>query len=330
MAVMTGRRGVRIHPMREENKKSSQVRHVRIDAERAGQRLDNYLLYVFKGAPRSLVYRLLRTGQVRVNKGRVKAAYRLCEGDQVRLPPLRLPDEKDKGKVPQWQLQALESSFIFENKSLIAINKPSGMAVHGGSGISFGLIEGLRALRPNDPYLELVHRLDLETSGCLLIAKRRSMLRWLHELIRENRMDKRYLALLVGDWPLDHQKVTAPLRKNTLQSGERLVVVDEQGKASRTDFQVVRRFDRHLLVSARLHTGRTHQIRVHAAHLGTPVLGDGKYGDRQANQAARGSGLKRLFLHAQALTFDLPHDEGRLSLEAPLPHELSNYLNSFG
>ncbi len=306
------------------------ARLVQVDAERAGQRLDNFLFRELKGVPRSLIYRLLRTGQVRVNKGRVKAAYRLGDGDQVRLPPVRLPEPQDKGAVPQWQRKALEAAVLYEDSRLLAINKPAGMAVHGGSGVSFGVIETLREMRPGDPHLELVHRLDRDTSGCLLVSKRRSMLRWLHQLIREKRIEKRYLALVVGRWAQKYRRVDAPLRKNALKSGERVVRVDLEGKPSRTDFRRLRLFPTATLVEARLHTGRTHQIRVHAAHLGTPILGDLKYGDRDANNRVREQGFKRLFLHAFALTFELPDGAGRLELEAPLEAELEVLLEKIG
>ncbi len=308
----------------------TKTRFVQVDEERAGQRLDNFLFTELKGLPRSLVYRLMRTGQVRVNKGRVKAAYRLCHGDQVRLPPVRLPEVRDKGTAPQWQQKALVSAVVYEDSRLLVINKPAGMAVHGGSGVGFGVIETLREMRPGDPYLELVHRLDRDTSGCLLLSKRRSMLRWLHQLIRENRIEKRYLALLAGKWQKKSLRVDAPLRKNTLKSGERVVRVDHEGKLSRTDFRRLRTFPTATLVQARLHSGRTHQIRVHAAHMGSPILGDLKYGDRDANQKARGLGLKRLFLHAFALTFELPDGAGRLELQAPLDSELEGFLDDIG
>lgn len=308
------------------SEKIPSVRYVQVDSERAGQRLDNLLLAELRGAPRSLIYRVLRTGQVRVNKGRAKAAYRVQEGDSVRIPPVRVPPRQEPGFVPQHQLEGLAQSILYEDKRLMVINKPAGLAVHGGSGISFGVIEGLRALRPEQKSLELVHRLDRDTSGCLLVSKRRSMLRWLHSLIRENAVEKRYLALLTGSWQKKAIQIDAPLRKNTLKSGERVVRVDPEGKASRTLFRRLRQVEGAVLVEARLHTGRTHQIRVHAAHLGTPIMGDGKYGDKSANARARDLGLKRLFLHASALSFELPDGAGRFSIEAPLPTELENVL----
>jgi 23S rRNA pseudouridine955/2504/2580 synthase len=312
--------------MSELMKDRQSVRHIAIDAERAGQRLDNFLLHELKGAPRSFVYRVLRTGQVRVNKGRVKAGYRLQEGDSVRIPPLRLAEPRAPGTPPKDQLALLEAAIIYEDKRLLVINKPSGMAVHGGSGVSFGVIEAMRALRPKEQSLELVHRLDRDTSGCLLLSKRRSMLRWLHQIIRDNAIDKRYTALLAGHWNAEKTVVDQPLLKNTLKSGERIVTIDAEGKPSKTGFFRRRCFANATLVEARLYTGRTHQIRVHAAHLGLPILGDPKYGDRAANLAFRKVALKRLFLHASTLTFELPDNAGRFSIEAPLSEELQAVL----
>lgn len=307
----------------------SPIRYLRVSPERAGQRIDNFLLSELKGVPRTALYRLLRTGQVRVNQGRVKPAYRLASGDQIRVPPLRLPTPGELAPPPAAQLRRLELAVLYEDAGFMVVNKPAGMAVHGGSGLSFGVIEGLRALRPREPDLELVHRLDRDTSGCLLVAKRRAMLRWLHEQIRQQTMHKRYLALLAGAWQGQGRvrDVDAPLLKNTLQSGERMVRVDPDGKPSRTQFRLVRRYPGASLVEARLETGRTHQIRVHAAYLGTPVLGDDKYGDRETNRAWRERGLRRLFLHAAALTFALPEAGRTFRVEAPLSPDLEAVLD---
>ena len=312
--------------MSETARETPQVRYVSVDADRAGQRLDNFLLREMKGAPRSLVYRVLRSGEVRVNKGRAKVSYRIQEGDRIRIPPLRLASLQEPGRPPKAILARLETAILYEDKRLMVVNKPSGMAVHGGSGIGFGVIEGLRALRPQESGLELVHRLDRDTSGCLLLAKRRSLLRWLHQLIRENAVDKRYLALLAGSLPWKTKQVDAPLRKNTLQGGERVVRVDPEGKPSKTFFRRLRRFRNATLAEVRLYTGRTHQIRVHAAYLDAPLLGDGKYGDRQANVEMRQQGLKRLFLHASSLTFELPDGAGRFDIQAPIDPELEKFL----
>ena len=312
--------------MSESAEESTRIRYVTVEAERAGQRLDNFLLAELRGAPRSLIYRVIRTGQVRVNKGRAKAGYRIQAGDQVRIPPVRLPTPKDPGRPSQSLLDQLHARILYEDKRLVVINKPSGMAVHGGSGIGFGVIEALRALRPQESRMELVHRLDRDTSGCLLVAKRRSMLRWLHELIRANAVDKRYLVLMAGRMGQGTLQVDEPLRKNVLKSGERIVRVASDGKPSKTVFRRKRKFADTTLAEAQLHTGRTHQIRVHAAHLGAPVLGDDKYGDRKANAALRSKGLKRLFLHATALTFPLPDNQGQVEIRAPLDADLEAVL----
>jgi 23S rRNA pseudouridine955/2504/2580 synthase len=305
---------------------SSAVHILNIESGYDGQRIDNFLINYLKGVPKSLVYRILRRGEVRVNKGRIKANYRLRTGDQVRIPPVRMAEKDTQERVDSRQLDRLEKAIIFEDKRLLVLNKPSGVAVHGGSGLSFGAIEALRQLRPEERELELVHRLDRETSGCLLIAKRRSALRTLHELMRSNGIDKRYIALVQGHWGRDRIEVDAPLLKNTLQGGERMVMVDPRGKESVTRFSVRERMAELMLVEARLMTGRTHQIRVHAAHLGTPILGDEKYGDASANRDMKASGLKRLFLHAETLKFRWP-DEGRDQVfRAPLEPALEELL----
>lgn len=291
-----------------------------------GQRIDNFLLNILKGVPRSYIYRILRKGEVRVNKGRIKARYRLQAGDLVRIPPVRVAEKQAPGKPDKRTLERLEQAVLFEDKRLIVLNKTSGLAVHGGSGLNYGVIEALRVLRPDERQLELVHRLDRDTSGCLLIAKKRSALRRLHELLRDNRVDKRYLALVAGKWRQDKVDVNAPLLKNTLQGGERVVRVDPRGKEARTLFHVVERFADCTLVEAKLMTGRTHQIRVHAAHLGTPILGDEKYGDADASRAMKERGLKRLFLHARLLRFRIPDDKQDLVIKAPLEPALEKLL----
>ena len=303
------------------------VRFVTVDERGDGQRVDNFLLRELKGVPRTLIYRLLRKGEVRVNKGRVKAGRKLVEGDQVRIPPVRLPETAELGKPPGYQVDKIEKSILYEDKLLLIINKESGLAVHGGSGISFGVIELLRASRPEEKTLELAHRLDRDTSGCLMLAKRRSALRTLQQLQREGRVRKRYLALLAGRWQKDRQQVKVPLKKNTLKSGERIVRVDAAGKFAHTEFKVVQRFSAATLVEAELKTGRTHQIRVHAQYLGTPILGDTKYGDDQANDIFRKIGLKRLFLHAASLRFPWPDREQDYSFEAPLSAQLQQLLD---
>ncbi len=293
-----------------------------VDHETQGQRIDNFLMRCVKGVPRSHIYRVLRRGEVRVNKGRVKAHYRVRAGDMVRIPPMRTADPGAEPRAPAVQLDRLEKGILFEDDRLVVLNKPAGMAVHGGSGLSYGLIEALRQLRPGKE-LELVHRLDRETSGCLVVSKRRSALRELHQLIREHGLDKRYIALLTGPLARREVVVDAPLRKNVLSSGERIVRVDpEQGKPARTIFRRIGGFAGCTLVDVRLITGRTHQIRVHAQHLGAPLAGDPKYGLDEVNRSLRGLGLRRLFLHASALTFQLQYMSRPLRVEASLPTEL--------
>ncbi len=308
----------------------SKVQFIEISADRAGQRIDNYLMCQLKGVPKSLVYRIVRKGEVRVNKGRIKPEYRLKEGDMVRIPPVRQSEKKAPGKAPDKFLQQIESRILFEDKRIMVINKPSGLAVHGGSGLSFGLIEVLRQLRPNDKELELVHRLDRDTSGCLIIAKKRSALRRLHEQLREGSMDKRYMTLVKGKWKGRSKWVDAPLLKNVIKSGERLVFVDPKGKDARTQFIPYSVGDEASLMSVKLDTGRTHQIRVHAQYIGFPIAGDEKYGDDEFNRQLKSKGLKRLFLHAFSLKFHLPDTETGedvpIYIEAPLDEALVNTL----
>lgn len=311
--------------MSEVNSKPVAVQMLEITEHHAGQRIDNFLLTYLKGVPKSRVYRILRKGEVRVNRSRIKADYRLQVGDQVRIPPIRVAErEAPPGPSPRLQ-QLLEGSILFEDDSMLVINKPAGLAVHGGSGVSLGLIESLRAARPDQPFLELVHRLDRETSGCLMVAKKRSALRHLQDEMRDGRVKKVYQALVCGRWPKGMKRVDVPLRKNELKSGERVVRVDGEGKASVTHFAVLERFDRHTLMEATLETGRTHQIRVHSQFAGCPLAGDDKYGDEECNRQLRQSGLKRMFLHAVKLQFKGP-DGQKLSIEAPLPEELSHVL----
>ncbi|WP_456375628.1 23S rRNA pseudouridine(955/2504/2580) synthase RluC [Thiolapillus sp.] len=309
------------------NHNPPRVRHVTVDERGDGQRIDNFLLRELKGAPRALVYRLLRKGEVRVNKGRVKAGRKLVAGDVVRIPPVRLADVSRTGMPAERKIKRIEKTVIYEDNLLLIINKDSGLAVHGGSGISFGVIELLRASRPDEKALELAHRLDRDTSGCLMLAKKRSALRILQQLQREGRVRKRYLALLSGHWNKDRQQVRAPLKKNTLKSGERVVRVDASGKDAHTEFRVLKRFSNATLVEAELKTGRTHQIRVHAQYLGTPILGDEKYGDDQANRDFRKRGLKRLFLHAASLRFPWPDKPEPYVFAAPLSSELQQVLD---
>jgi len=304
----------------------SQVQFVSISADQAGQRIDNFLLARLKGAPKSLIYRILRKGEVRVNKGRIKPPYKLQAGDEVRIPPVRL-SEKPPSTPSRSSLEVIADNILYEDKRVLVLNKPSGFAVHGGSGLSYGIIEALRALYPKAPYLELVHRLDRATSGCLLIAKKRSMLRHLHEQLREHRLHKQYTTLVKGLWQGGKQTINAPLCKNTLRSGERVVRVDESGKVAISHFKPRNTSALASLMEVDLETGRTHQIRVHAAHTGHPIAGDDKYGDSDFNQHMRNYGLKRLFLHASKISFRLsPESEERMEVEAPLEASLQHTL----
>lgn len=297
-----------------------------VSPEFAGQRIDNFLRNQLKGVPKTLIYRILRKGEVRVNKGRIKPEYKLQAGDLVRVPPLRLAERDEPAPLAQGLLERLEAAIVYEDKALIVLNKPAGIAVHGGSGLSYGVIEALRQLRPDAKELELVHRLDRDTSGLLMVAKKRSMLRHLHQELRGDGVDKRYMALVRGRWEAGKKQVNAPLLKNTLRSGERMVEVTDEGKEALTLFRVLRRFgDFATLVEARPVTGRTHQIRVHARHAGHAIAGDSKYGDEDFSREIRELGGKRLFLHAYGLKVPLP-DGGELNLEAPVDEVWSQTL----
>lgn len=316
-----------------ETPASAGVRIVEVATDRDGQRLDNFLLGQLKGAPKSLIYKIVRSGQVRVNGGRAKPETRLQGGDLVRIPPVRLSEPGDKGVPGKGLLEAMSASIVFEDDRLLAISKPSGIASHGGSGISFGVIETLRALRPNQE-LELVHRLDRETSGLMVVAKKRSALRELQALMREDPavngegISKRYLTLLAGRMPDGVMSVDAPLHVNMRQGGERHVQVHREGKASLSHFRVLERRGGHSYCEVRIETGRTHQIRVHAQHIGHPVAGDPKYGDEAVNKRLREqTGLKRLFLHAASLEFALDGGRAAYLLDAPLAGELVEVLD---
>ena len=297
---------------------TSSVQLLEVAPDHAGQRIDNYLRAQLKGVPKTLVYRILRKGEVRVNKGRIKPDYKLQAGDVIRVPPLRLAERDEPAPFAQGLLERLEAAIVYEDKALIVLNKPAGIAVHGGSGLNYGVIEAFRQLRPEFKDIELVHRLDRDTSGLLMIAKKRSMLRHLHEALRGDGVDKRYLALVRGSWPAVKKQVRAPLMKSNLRSGERMVEVNIEGKDALTLFRVVRRFGEFAtLVEASPVTGRTHQIRVHARHAGHAIAGDSKYGDDDFTREVRELGGKRLFLHAHALRVPLP-EGGELKLEAPV------------
>lgn len=304
------------------------VKLITIPVDVTGQRIDNFLLTHLKGVPRSMIYRILRKGEVRVNRNRTKPEYRLAGGDVVRIPPMRIADTDGIPLSAKFsKIAVLADCVLFEDDYLLALNKPFGTAVHGGSGLRFGVIEGLRALRPDAHFLELVHRLDRDTSGVLLIAKRRSALRALHEQLRLKSMQKDYLALVRGQWSSRCNSVQAPLLKNVMQNGERIVKVHEQGKPAETHFKVEERFEHVTLVKASPITGRTHQIRVHALHAGHPIIFDDRYGDAQFDQSFKITGLNRLFLHAAALRFEHPASGETMHLEAPLDNQLRHCLS---
>lgn len=313
------------------------VEMVTIDDSHAGQRIDNFLLGRLKSVPKSHVYRILRSGEVRVNKGRIDQTYRLALGDVVRIPPLRVDkNEKSSTEAPLQakmpQKARSDWRFIFEDDALLAINKPAGMAVHGGSGISVGVIEALRQSRPDAKFLELVHRLDRETSGVLLIAKKRSALTAMHAMLRgetQSRIEKRYFAMVQGVWPHAHKSVRIKLAKYVTAGGERRVTVDEEeGQESHTIFTRLKTFAGAALLDCDIRTGRTHQIRVHLASLGYPIIGDDKYGDFALNKfvaAVKNGGLKRMFLHAHTMRFNHPLTGEKCNIEAPLPADLLRF-----
>jgi 23S rRNA pseudouridine955/2504/2580 synthase len=301
----------------------SKVRKVQIDSEQAGQRIDNFLRRELPGVPKGRIYRMLRRGEVRVNGGRVKAEYKLANGDEVRVPPAQIRPE---GAPPSQKLaESVADKILFEDKRLLVVDKPSGIAVHGGSGVSHGVIELLRHARPELKDLSLVHRLDRETSGCLVLAKRRSALRELHERFREGLVEKNYLGLAVGDWQLGEQLIDEPLFVQNRKGGERHVIVSREGKSAQTRVQLSRKHGKYSLLQCSPVTGRTHQIRVHLEHYGHPLLGDERYGEGEENRAARKLGLKRLFLHAQSIAF--PDKSGNeLHFTSPLADDLEAFL----
>jgi 23S rRNA pseudouridine955/2504/2580 synthase len=305
---------------------ASSVQKVRVPDDRDGQRLDNLLFGLLKGVPKTHVYRLLRTGQVRVNGKRAKPDTRVAAGDELRIPPVRVPDPAQVPRASGRSLASLERAILAEDARYLALDKPSGLASHGGSGIALGAIEQLRQLRP-EATLELVHRLDRDTSGVLLLSKKRSALLAAQAAIREGRARKRYLALLVGRMPRERMKVDAALEKSVLQGGERMVRVDPAGKPSRSEFRLLEQRGPYAFVEVLIDTGRTHQIRVHAAHLGLPVAGDPKYGDAAANKALKAFGLERLFLHAAELQFHGAEGQHH-AFHAPLPAELQAALDA--
>jgi len=311
------------------NQTRQSVRFHEVDDDLAGQRIDNFLMTYLKGIPKSLVYRIVRKGEVRVNKGRIKPDYKLKPGDLIRIPPVNLDAKKTPPKPSHQLSQQLSQAIIFENDGLLIVNKPSGLAVHGGSGVSLGLIESLRQLRPDERFLELVHRLDRDTSGCVMVAKSRRYLRFLQDELRARRVDKSYQALVDGQWPKRRKAVDIPLLRAELPNGERVVRAVAEGtegaKPSLTRFRIQECFADCTLVIAKPVTGRTHQIRVHSLHAGHVILGDPKYAPRELNQAFKAHQLNRLFLHAYQLSLRLPEGD-QLTVEAPLASELQQVL----
>ncbi len=302
------------------------VQFIDIRADQAGQRIDNFLITLEKGVPKSRIYRALRKGEVRVNKGRIKQTYRLQAGDQVRIPPLRVSEKVIITELSESLTDALEQSILLEDDALLVINKPSGLAVHAGSQIQIGVIEAMRIIRPQNSFVELVHRLDRDTSGCLVIAKSREALLNLQEQMKTSETDKRYLTLTMGRWPAQENIVDLALQKNTLSSGERMVAPDINGKKSKTLFEVKQDFAGCQLVAAKLYTGRTHQIRVHSASQSHPVAGDEKYGNREFNKRLKQIGLKRMFLHAWQLSIKHPITHEPVTFHAELPDTLKAVL----
>src|SRR5579859_7372744 len=293
-----------------------------VDETSQDQRIDNYLQKILKGVPKSHIYRILRSGEVRVNSRRVQASYRLQDGDKIRLPPIRTSEKPLRtGPGP-----VFSGRVLYEDEDLLIVDKPSGVAVHGGSGISSGVIEQLRMARTGLRFLELVHRLDRDTSGVLVLAKKRTALTGLHAQLREGTVRKHYLALVLGEWKDAKRNVKAALHKYVNDSGERRVVVDDDGQQAHTVFRLVRNLPGYSLIDAELKTGRTHQIRVHLAHVGYPIAGDDKYGDFEANKRLAKLGLRRMFLHAASLEFSHPRNAQRLRVEAPLPAELTRFM----
>lgn len=315
--------------MKMKDLEKDSVRRLKIDDASDGQRLDNYLLARLKGVPKSRIYKLVRGGEVRVNGGRIDVGYRLQLGDEVRIPPVRTaaPAQPTTPKLPP-SVNRLLPHILYRDDALIALDKPSGMAVHGGSGVSRGVIEQLRLELPQCRYLELVHRLDRETSGVLLVALKRRALTGLHAAMRAGKIEKRYVTLVAGRWPNPVQHVKLPLHKRVTDEGEKRVSVRDQGQTAHTIFRRLQVFADFTLLEAELKTGRTHQIRVHTSHLGFPIAGDDKYGDFELNKRLVKQGLKRMFLHAAKLVFDHPISGERMTVEAPLPADLAAFVRT--
>lgn len=312
--------------MSEAKLANSNVKTLVINEDNAGQRIDNYLLSRLKGVPKSRIYKILRSGEVRVNKGRIKPGYRLQEGDTIRIPPVRM-SESTPSTIPEHLIYEIQNSVLYEDPDILAINKPAGMAVHAGSGIQFGIIDILRTMPEYaGKFLELAHRLDRQTSGCLILCKNRDTLTRLNQQMNAgNAIEKHYLALTLGHWPQDINEANKPLMKNIMQSGERLVKVDPDGKKAISIFTQTERFDSCSLVDVQLLTGRTHQIRVHAASENHAIAGDDKYGDKAFNRAMKAAGLKRMFLHARRVAFEI---DNPIEIIAPLDDNLKFVLDN--
>lgn len=309
--------------------KKQLVKYCTISADDEGQRIDNYLMAKLKGLPKSRVYRILRKGEVRVNKKRVAPSYKLQKGDEVRIPPVHLA-EKAKDVPPSQRTRSLLSErILFEDDNLLIINKPSGMSVHAGSTVRVGVVEALRHLYPKLVNLELAHRLDSETSGCLVLAKRKKILREIHQLLREGKVTKIYWALTMGKWTRSQRRVDLPLHKDYRDGGKHVVEVDKSGKSALTVFCPVEEYAEASLMEVKLYTGRTHQIRVHAAHQGHPLAGDDRYGDLEFNKTARQKGLRRMFLHARSIEFTLPSLNQHIKIFAPLDDDLEDAIKAF-
>lgn len=298
------------------------VSWIEVTDEEAGQRIDNYLMARLKGVPKSRVYRILRSGEVRINSKRVEPSQKVAAGDRIRVPPVRVAERDEQVPAPHFLMP-----ILYEDDAFVALDKPSGLAVHGGSGVAHGVIESLRSMRPEAKFLELVHRLDRETSGVLLVAKKRSALTALHAMMRERDMDKRYLVGVSGRFRNEMQRVKAPLAARISKEGEKRVLVSADGQEAETVFRRISRGEEFSLLEAELLTGRTHQIRVHSAHLKHPVLGDDKYGDYELNKKLRKAGLKRMFLHAAKLSFAHPLTRAPMVIESPLPRELAEFAS---
>lgn len=308
----------------------SRVQHYQVSLDNAGQRIDNFLMTRLKGVPKSRIYRLLRKGEVRVNKKRIEASYRLCEGDDVRLPPVFMQEKGQQAPPSKNTENLLKNRILYEDDDFLILNKPSGMSVHVGSTVRVGIIEALRHMYPKLTGMELAHRLDSETSGCLIIAKRKRILREMHTLLREGKVKKIYWTLTLGKWKDSELRVDLPLHKDYQDGGKHVVEVSQEGKSALTVFHTIKSYKREAsLMQVKLHTGRTHQIRVHASHRQHPVAGDERYGDPEFNKLTRQLGLRRMFLHAKSIDFTLPSSDKRITVEAPLDPELEAIIKVF-